>query len=199
MFGYKVVVKRRVPKRYRPPELDQRLRVHRTVNEARLLQAALKAGVPVPVVFDVNLRDTTIVMEFVEGVLLRDLIAEGRWGVVREALRQAGRNIGLLHLDGIVHGDLTTSNMILSSDSRVFFIDFGLGAKSTELEDRGVDLHLMLRALESSHYDVASKAFEKAMEGYESAVGRELRLKVERKIAEIRSRARYVEERVRRL
>jgi len=103
--------------------------------------------------------------------------------------------IGKLHREDIVHGDLTTSNMILTSEGVVFLVDFGLSEISEELEARGVDLHLMKRTFQSTHYEYADECFEAVMEGYKEIVGEEIYKKILTKIAEIERRGRYVSER----
>jgi len=109
--------------------------------------------------------------------------------------RHIGTLIGQLHTHGIVHGDLTTSNMILTPFNKIFLVDFGLGEYSEELEIRGVDLHLMKRALQSTHHKSAKQCFEAIMNGYAKTVGKETAAKVLGKIHEIEHRGRYVEER----
>ncbi len=136
------VEKRRVPKRYRVPALDKRLITERTRAEARLIHAARRGGVPTPIMSDIT--EDTILMEQVQGTLLTDNLSE-------EALREAGCMVGRLHAEGIVHGDLTTSNLILrNSDSKCVLIDFGLAQATDEIEPRGVDLHVLYQTLEST-------------------------------------------------
>ena len=106
-----------------------------------------------------------------------------------------GKSIGQLHAHGLIHGDLTTSNMILTSEGKLFFVDFGLGEKNEELEAQGVDLHLMKRALQSTHYLFWEECFKDVLCGYSSIVGAEVAEKVYQKIREIERRGRYVEER----
>ena len=101
--------------------------------------------------------------------------------------------VGRLHGAGIVHGDLTTSNMIVSGDGRIFLLDFGLGSYSWESEDMGVDLLLMKRALNSTHYRIADECFQTFAEGYRGELGREKASSNLRKIIEIERRGRYVE------
>jgi TP53 regulating kinase-like protein len=103
--------------------------------------------------------------------------------------------IGRLHNNGIIHGDLTTSNMILTPFGKIYLVDFGLGEYSNDLEIRGVDLHLMKRALQSTHYKFAKECFDSVTTGYVETVGREAASKVIGKIQEIERRGRYVEER----
>jgi len=137
--------KRRVPKRYRVPALDKRLISERTRAEARLIHAARRGGVPTPVIRDVTAD--TIVMEQITGILLtRDLTDVN--------VREAGRMVGRLHAAGIMHGDLTTSNLILrQSDGKCVLIDFGLAQVTTEIEQRGVDLHVIYQTFKSTAPD----------------------------------------------
>jgi TP53 regulating kinase-like protein len=106
--------------------------------------------------------------------------------------REIGRQIGKLHRAGIVHGDLTTSNMILR-EGRVHLIDFGLADFDSTLEARGVDLHLLKRAMESTHYTWFEEGFKAVLEGYAEVLGEKARKEIEEKIEEIESRGRYRE------
>jgi TP53 regulating kinase-like protein len=85
--------------------------------------------------------------------------------------------------------------MILSPAGKIFFVDFGLGEKNGELEAQGVDLHLMKRALQSTHYQFWEECFQSVLSGYSSVLGVEVAEKVNEKIREIERRGRYVEER----
>ena len=85
--------------------------------------------------------------------------------------------------------------MILSPEGKIFFVDFGLGEKNSELEAEGVDLHLMKRALQSTHYQFWEECFRNVLCGYSSVMGSEAAEKVYEKIKEIERRGRYVEER----
>jgi len=193
--GRKVIRKQRLPKRYRVPELDREIQEQRTKHEPQVMHKAKEAGVPTPIIFMVDPVEYTIVMEFVEGKqvkqVLNSLPAEER----ADLCRHIGELIGRLHSSGIVHGDLTTSNMILTSENRVVFVDFGLSEQTRELETRGVDLHLMKRALASTHYVYAGECFDAVMEGYEKIMGRMATREVLDKIEEIERRGRYVSER----
>jgi N6-L-threonylcarbamoyladenine synthase/protein kinase Bud32 len=150
--------KRRLSKRYRVPALDRRLIAERTRAEARLIAAARKAGVPTPVMSDITAD--TICMEFVEGTLLTDNISE-------TTVQEAGRMVGKLHNAGIMHGDLTTSNLILrKSDGRCVLIDFGLAQVTTEIEQRGVDIHVFFQTLDSTAPDRAESLKAAFFDGY---------------------------------
>jgi TP53 regulating kinase-like protein len=85
--------------------------------------------------------------------------------------------------------------MILTPYSKIVFVDFGLSERSVELEPKGVDLHLMKRALQSTHYKYATECFKEVMKGYAESVGQEEAKKVAAKIREIEKRGRYVAER----
>jgi len=188
----KVILKRRHPKNYRIPEIDRIIRIQRTKHEPQMIHKAKEAGVPTPIIFMVDLEEATIIMEFVEGrqvkQILNNLPSEERINLCY----QIGRLIGKLHKSGIIHGDLTTSNMILTPYGNIVFIDFGLSEQSLELEDRGVDLHLMKRALASTHYKYAEECFNAIMKGYEEIMGVEVTKEVLNKIREIEKRGRYV-------
>jgi TP53 regulating kinase-like protein len=136
-----------------------------------------------------------IVMEFIEGKQIKQLLGDLSKRERAKVCVRIGELIGKLHVHGVVHGDLTTSNMILNPESKIFLVDFGLGEKTMELEARGVDLHLMKRALQSTHYQFAEECFESVMRGYSAVLGAEGAGKVLGKIREIERRGRYVAER----
>lgn len=188
-LGRKVIKKRRIPKGYRIPELDKRLRLQRTKEEAKLMVEARRGGVPVPIIYDVNLKEFTIIMEYVDGERVKELIPKLTERERKEICTMIGRNVARLHNANIVHGDLTTSNMILKND-KVYFIDFGLGEFSSEIERRGVDLHLLMEAFSSAHPEYPD-LFNYVMEGYRSIYEGNAR-EIEKKIEEIIRRGRYM-------
>lgn len=161
--GRKVVNKIRVKKGYRDPELDERLRSARIKTEVKLMRECRKLGISVPIIYDVDLVGNKIVMEYVNGERVKDVLDseyEDKEGLCWEI----GEKVGRMHSNGISHGDLTTSNMILNKD-RLYFIDLSLGEKSEELEVLGVDLHLLREAFLSAHSKVF-ELFEEVLEGY---------------------------------
>jgi N6-L-threonylcarbamoyladenine synthase/protein kinase Bud32 len=146
-----VVTKRRVPKPYRHPELDETLRGTRTRSEARLTHAARAEGVPTPVVRDVDDRDGTLVFERVGD---RDLAR----ALTPDRVRAVGRHLAAIHAAGFVHGDPTTRNVRVTGAAaaeddvdvggeRVYLIDFGLGYHTEQLEDYAMDLHVFDQSL----------------------------------------------------
>ena len=193
--GKKVIIKARLPKTYRPAKLDAVIRGYRTVHEPQLMHEAKKAGVATPFIFLVDVKGTAITMEFIEGKQVKQLLDCISLRERRELCVRIGELVGKLHRRGVIHGDLTTSNMILNGEGKVFLVDFGLGEKSMELEARGVDLHLLKRALQSTHYQFAEECFESVMNGYSAIVGAEETGKVLGKIKEIEKRGRYIAER----
>lgn len=183
--GRRAVEKRRVPKGYRHPRLDEDLRASRVRLEARLIHEARSLGVPVPVLYDVDLEENRLVMEYVEGPLAKEVL-EGDSDVT--LCRLMGATVGRLHAGDLVHGDLTTSNMVLR-DGRLVLLDFGLGEKGGDLEAKGVDLHLFREAFESAHsermdlFPQVLEAYREAYEGAEAVVA---------KMEEIERRGRYL-------
>jgi TP53 regulating kinase-like protein len=191
----RVIVKVRIPKRYRPPALDERIRSYRTVHEPQLMHEAKAAGVPTPLIYMVNVPQSSIIMEYVEGQQIKQILNRVPKAERHDLCIKIGESIARLHKMGLIHRDLTTSNMILSPNGEVFFIDFGLGEKNIELEAQGVDLHLLKRALQSTHFQHWEECFQNVLCGYTSILGDVLAEKVYEKIREIERRGRYVEER----
>ena len=159
------VIKERVVKEYRHAEIDRVIRKSSTRSEVKLLEKA-KELVPVPRVLEHCDREMFIKMEFVEGEKLRDLVEKYSVKERKEIFFRVGKKIAKLHNNDIIHGDLTTSNLIVKD--KIHFIDFGLGFISIKVEDKAVDLHLIVRALDSKHYTCAEDCFESILEGYAS-------------------------------
>lgn len=186
-MGRQVLVKSRVPKTYRHPELDRTLRAHRTRIEARLLQEARECGVPTPIIYDIDLEKAELWMQEIQGPRVKDALSSASPDEVKVLSQEIGRMVARLHAHGMTHGDLTTSNMILEG-GRVWFIDMSLGTKAASLEEMGVDLHLLREAFQSAHsemmyaYDIIAESYAKEFVG-----GREVLLKVK----DIEERGRY--------
>lgn len=187
----RVVVKARIAKRYRLTELDLRLRESRTAQEAKLLSDAKRAGVPTPIVYEVDKSNARIVMEFVGGKQVKLVLDKLKPAKRKELCCIIGRHIARLHRAGIIHGDLTTSNMIVSPDGRIYFIDFGLGGYDSSTEERGVDLHLLKRAFMSTHFTIAEQAYTDVISGYRREFGKGAE-EIIKRAKEIESRGRYV-------
>ena len=163
-LGYPVVEKRRINKRYRIQEIDNRLIAARTKEETKLMSAARKQGVCVPIIYDVDLLKGIITMEYLEGSRVKDIYNTFSDEKRKDLCKSIGESIGRLHNGDIIHGDITTSNMILCND-RIHLIDFGLGEINQDVEAKGVDLHVLMEAMESTH-SVYAHEFKHVLEGY---------------------------------
>ena len=194
-YGYKSIKKQRVSKKYRHPKLDEMLRKSRTRREAKLLSEVKKYGVSAPTLYAYYPSEYTIIMEYVEGVLLRESLRkdsmERKYEV--EIFEKLGEMIASLHSNGVVHGDLTTSNVIILSPQDIVLIDFGLGLYTQSIEDFGIEIRVFYNALKSTHYDKVDYLFPAFIESYKKHF--EFGEKVYRKFKEISMRGRYIEER----
>ena len=156
------LIKQRIEKHYRLKEIDESLRKRRTKKEVKLLNE---------IGFAPNVIDSdkfNIEMEFIDGELMKEYLERVDKKERISICKQIGRNVAEMHDKKIIHGDLTTSNMIVR-DGRVYFIDFGLGFESMKFEDKAVDLHLLRQALESKHYQHYNECFEAVIEGYKQS------------------------------
>ena len=153
------VVKDRFVKTYRHPELDSKLRKTRTRREAKVLQK-VKGLIPSSEYISHDDKEMKISMKFVPGNVLKEVFDSN----FIEYSKLIGENIAILHNNDIIHGDLTTSNMIMNDN--LHFIDFGLSFFSKKIEDKAVDLHLLRQALESKHHLVFENAYNLVLEEY---------------------------------
>jgi len=187
----RAIVKDRIKKSYRISALDTNIRLSRTKNEAKLLTAARRAGVLTPQILEVS--ETIIKMENIEGELVKETLSKPassdinasktnincKAGKASKLAYNIGQNIAKLHSAGIVHGDLTTSNMIVrnneaepaSSDitrakGELVIIDFGLGFFSKRQEDYAQDLAVLKEALKSTHYEIFDSLWKNIISGY---------------------------------
>ena len=160
------VIKERIKKTYRHEQIDKVIRKSSTRREAKLLK---KAGehVPVPKVIYSCDKEMKIKIEFIEGKKLRDVVDYVSDKERKDLFKRVGKKIAKLHNEHIIHGDLTTSNLILKD--KIYFIDFGLSFFSKKLEDKAVDLHLLKQALESKHHTIWKKCFDSVLQGYQKA------------------------------
>lgn len=188
-LGRACLAKRRVPKSYRHPALDARIRDERTRDEANLLLAARRAGVPVPVVLDIDRQAATIRMHEIPGEPLRAVLERDDLDAAKARLGHLGALVARLHAAGITHGDLTTSNILVPDDSdsaSLVLIDFGLGQATQEGEPQAVDLHLMEEALEATHPE-SHALMDALLAGYDHPKA----VDVVRRLEAVRERGRY--------
>ena len=190
-YGRNILKKVRVPKSYRHPLIDQHLRTSRTLHEAKLLTDTRKLGISTPIVYYIDMPNTTIFMEFIDGTRVKELLNEFS-SDHSKICERIGEIIGTLHENKIIHGDLTTSNMIFQPETqKIYLIDFGLAEYSSTVESRGVDLHLIHRALQSTHFQIIDTCFEAITRGYSKILGRDKAEEVLNRLAEIEKRGRY--------
>ena len=193
--GKEVIIKSRKVKKYRHPILDKKIRRFRTIHEPQLINEAKKAGVTTPLIFQVDTKNMIIIMEFIRGKQVKYILPNQNREEREDLCKRIGKLIAKLHYHNIIHGDLTTSNFILSKENRLFLIDFGLAEKKIEIEAKGVDLHLMKRGLQSTHNQFAQECFSNVLNGYSEYIGEFSTETILKKIKEIERRGRYIEER----
>ena len=174
------IIKERIPKKYRLPVLDERIRHERTRSEARLISEARRCGVPTPVICDI--QDFSIKMEYIEGIMLKYVID-------CRLAEKVGEIIGKMHECGIIHGDLTTSNILFrAEENRLYIIDFGLAYINQGIEAKGVDVHVLFQTFESTH-DNHESLIRSFCRGYrKTCIHAE---KIISRVSEIKKRGRY--------
>jgi TP53 regulating kinase-like protein len=182
----KAFLKIRKTKNYRNPILDANLRKQRTIKESQILSKVKSYGIPAPLVYFVNLKKSSIIMQQIPGKPIHDLPDSK----IISLSKQIGNLVGLMHKNGIMHGDLTTSNFILFKN-KVYVIDFGLSQNTIKPEDQAVDLRLIKEILNSAHATIAYRAWKNFLVGYKSVVGTSKYLKITNLVSEIESRGRY--------
>lgn len=187
-LGVPAIFKVRKRRPYIHEELDRRTRSARTIHEAELLVEAKKLGVPAPLVYHVDTKAFTIVMQYLPGPRLKELL--GATDHRLDLCHVMGSYMARLHLGGVVHGDPTTSNFIYSND-RLAVIDFGLAHRSALVEDAAVDLHLVREAMSSAHAGVGKSALEAFKLGYSTEAGSKNAEKIWSRVADIERRGRY--------
>ena len=156
-----IVVKDRIKKNYRLKQIDEKLRKFRTRREAKVLEKLHAIDFPIPKLILSDDKKMVIKMQFLKGKKLRDALDKKN---CVKLCKELGKKTAILHNNNIIHGDLTTSNMILNKE--IYFIDFGLSFFSDKAEDKAVDIHLLRQALESKHHEIFKKSFKAVLAGY---------------------------------
>ncbi|MFQ5497364.1 MAG: KEOPS complex kinase/ATPase Bud32 [Nitrosopumilus sp.] len=184
----KAILKIRKTKNYRNSFLDSKIRKQRTIKESQMLSHVKSFGVPTPLVYFVNLEKSSIVMQEISGKPVHDL-PESK---IIELSKIIGKLVGILHKNGVMHGDLTTSNFILFKND-VYIIDFGLSQITIKPEDHAVDLRLIKEILNSAHAKIMQSAWKNFLIGYKSIVGSDYYVQITKLVSDIESRGRYAE------
>jgi len=187
-MNFDVVKKRRIKKGYRIKQIDNSLISTRTKEETKLMTEARQAGVSIPIIYDVDLQNGIITMEYLKGKRIKDILNFIDEKERMYICKKIGESIAKFHNNNIIHGDITTSNMILLDD-KIHFFDFGLGEINSEVEAKGVDLHVLMEAIESTHSKYSS-CFEYVLEGYKKELKQDAN-QVIKKIQDIVKRGRY--------
>ena len=192
------VIKDRIKKSYRIPILDEKIRRQRTKTEFKLLTKASKIiQCPIPEAEYSQQEHFRITMPFIDGKKLSEHLDKFPLAKQKQILKQIGKDIAKLHTEDIIHGDLTTSNMILVSEKNgfaltnkraskasepngvggsgkakqapiIFLIDFGLGYFNGKYEDKAVDIHLLKQALEAKHFKNWKELYKEFENGYKN-------------------------------
>tara|TARA_Y100000310_G_scaffold300128_1_gene335545 strand:- start:825 stop:1427 length:603 start_codon:yes stop_codon:yes gene_type:complete len=181
-----IILKNRIKKTYRHQTIDEQIRKSRTKRESKLLIKALKININVPKVL--RTEDFNLEIEFLKGDRLSQTLNSYNEKQQLNILKKIGEQTSILHNNDVIHGDLTTSNMILKG-KKVFIIDFGLGFISNKIEDKAVDLHLIKQALEAKHFQDHETLFKEFLKGYKPEHLREILERLE--IVEKRGRYRH--------
>jgi TP53 regulating kinase and related kinases len=159
--GNACLVKERFVKNYRLPELDKTLTKQRIKAEQKTMKRCEDAGIVVPKLFNVDFHERKIYMEYFDkAITAKEYIMQIQklpepQVKLNDLTKRIGDVVGKFHANNIIHGDLTTSNILIDrkndDEYNLIMIDFGLSSYSTSHEDKGVDLYVLERALLSTH------------------------------------------------
>jgi len=193
------IIKDRLPKSYRIPELDKKIRIRRTRSEAKLLDKASRIiNSPKPLEMPMG---RILHMEYIKGKRLSDHLDKFQEKEQEKIAREIGISMAKLHKEHLIHGDPTTSNMILKEDlseeglikgniGSLYIIDFGLGFQNGKYEDKAVDLHVLKQALEAKHFKNHENLWIAIEKAYQKINKAESRRVLERLIT-VEKRGRY--------
>lgn len=178
--GKSCLIKERFQKKYRHPDLDKQLTKERMRAESKAISRCQAAGILVPKIYHMDLDERRIYMEYLStSITVKYYInhvflkSADQGAALRFLGEKIGNVIGQMHSNNIIHGDLTTSNMMLDSknsdfsDYNLIMIDFGLGHYNQSAEDKGVDLYVLERALLSTH-SIVPELFDIILTAYKS-------------------------------
>ena len=184
--GKKAILKIRKEKTYRNSVLDKRIRKQRTIKESEIISQVKSFGISTPLIYFLDINKCSILMQYIDGKLVRDMSEK----VIEKTCFEIGKIVGILHKNGIMHGDLTTSNFILSK-KKLILIDFGLANRTEKPDDHAIDLRLFKEILNSAHANILNKSWSNFLKGYSKSVGEKYSKKIIKLVAVIESRGRY--------
>jgi TP53 regulating kinase-like protein len=195
----------RIRKNYRHEKIDETLRKLRTRKEAKILTKLSEFKIS-PKIYKVDEFSKEIIMDYLEGERLSETLDSYSIKKQKEIAKEIGKNISILHSLNIIHGDLTTSNMILSNDFKnnsrkekeiVYFIDFGLSFESRKVEDMAVDLRLLKQAICAKHFKTGELLFKTILDEYLLNSKNKNSKKVILQIKNVENRGRYKQKQLR--
>jgi len=166
--------------------LDQKIRKQRTIKESEIISQVKSFGISTPLIYFIDINKCSILMQHIDGKLVRDMNEKA----IQKISSEIGKIVGLLHKNGIMHGDLTTSNFILSK-KKLVLIDFGLATRTEKPDDHAVDLRLFKEILNSAHAKIMEESWKNFQKGYSKSVGAKYTKKILKLVAVIESRGRY--------
>lgn len=199
-LGKPVIAKERFSKKYRHPDLDSQLTTDRIRSEIRGILRCKMIGIDVPTIYAIDLQKSIIYMEnFRYSITAKEFIVNANDNLLEILSRDIGNKIAQMHCNNIVHGDLTTSNILVVNKKskheyedynnlKLVFIDFGLSHVNASLEDKGVDLYVLERAILSTH-STAEKIIPIIFNSYRGSYKNDSK-KVMDKYEEVRMRGR---------
>ena len=161
--GRPAVLKKRRPRGWRHPDLDASLTKKRMTNEIKLTIWLARRGAPVPAIWDVDIDESKIIMERIEGKPLIEILQSNEHD--EKLLIDVGKAIRELHRNAVNHGDLSTNNILITNQREVVLIDLGLSSREYDVEGFGIDLHVLHEILRASHPDVKG-AMDLVLKGY---------------------------------
>jgi TP53 regulating kinase and related kinases len=182
-YGQQAVSKKRITKKYRHYSIDRTLRKQRTLHEATIMSSVKFFGVQTPFIYFLNSNNFEIIMEYVIGNTIKNNFSP-------DYCVKIGEIIANLHINNIIHGDITTSNFIITPQNHLTIIDFGLSFFSERIEDKAADIRLFKEILNSVHVDFYKKSFENFTLGYSNTYGKK-HLEIFNIVNEIEQRGRY--------
>jgi TP53 regulating kinase-like protein len=185
------LIKKRIKKDYRHEYIDNALRKYRTRREARILEK-LSNLINVPKIHHVDEEKGILIMDFIDGERLSDYLERYDKNLRKFIANVIGRSIAKIHNANIIHGDLTTSNMIYK-EGKIYFIDFGLAFHSNRIEDKAVDIYLLGQAIKSKHYSIYEEFFDNVLKEYFKHV--EQSEKIKKQLKKVEERGRYKKQR----
>lgn len=184
-----IILKHRLPKSYRLSQIDQTIRLQRLRAEARIMILAWKIGANVPVLLGIDFDNYTLLIEEIQGEILFSLISVVPLTKLKSIFEGIGQQVGLLHTNDIIHGDLTVFNIIIKKENTPWLIDFGLGQVSLEIEKKADDLLTFYSTLKAISTDFQA-LFNVFQLGYFQVY--EKGRKTFEHMKKIQSRARYI-------